>query len=174
MWEHTSPIPGVYVIGTMSMPTKKKPAGRKTRKIQVSLPETLVRALDKEVRRSGRQTSRATLMKEMIGLGVVRRMASEADDPASRADAMRSLLKEAGPLVAEAVRHEEAGDRAMASRLYLAAAAREIEAISYMPSGDESGIKSALIMAVLHMKKGTGYRRLPEVQVSTPSPTSVQ
>lgn len=157
------------------MPIKKKASAKqKTRKLQVSLPEALIRALDKEVRRSGQQKSRAALMKEMIGLGVVRRMMSDADDPASRKDAMDALLREAGPLVADAIRHESSGNRAAASRLYLAAASREIEAISYMSPDDEVSIKSALIMAVLHMKKGTGYRRLPEVQVSSASPTSVQ
>lgn len=156
------------------MPIKKKPAKRKTRKIQVSLPETLVRALDKEVRRSGSHVSRAALIKEMIGLGVVRRMMSDADDPGSRKDAMEALLREAGPLAADAAAHEATGNRGAALRLFLAAAAREIEAISYMSPDDEFSIKSALIMAVLHMKKGTGYRHLPEVHVSSSASTPVQ
>lgn len=159
------------------MPTKKPAKKRKIRKIQVSLPETLVKALDKEVRRAsrpGKPGSRAALMKEILGLGVVRRMMSDSEDVGSRNDARDSLLREAGPLVAEALANEASGNRAAASRLYLAAASREIEAISYMSPDDEVSIKSALIMAVLHMKKGTGYRHLPEVQVSASASTPVQ
>lgn len=159
------------------MPVKKSAKKRKTRKIQLSVPEALVRALDKEVRRSrtsGKTASRSALMKEILGLGVVRRMMSDVEDAASRADARDSLLRESAPLVQEAAAHEASGNRAAASRLYLAAAAREIEAISYMGMDDEASIKSALIMAVLHMKKGTGYMRLPEVHVGSASSSSVQ
>lgn len=159
------------------MPIKKPAKKRKTRKIQLSLPETLVRALDKEVRRSsssGKPASRSSLMKEILGRGVVRMMLSDVEDAPSRADVRDSLLMESAPLVKEAAAHAAEGNRAAASRLYLAAAAREVEAISYMDMDDEASIKSALIMAVLHMKKGTGYGRLPEVGPSSSASSPVQ
>lgn len=158
------------------MPSKK-PAKRKTQKVQLTLPESLVRALDKEVRRSrmsGKESSRGALMKELIGLGVVRRMMADAMDVGSMTDARDALLREAGPLARDAAVHEAAGSKDAASRLYLAAAARELEAISFMASDDESGIKSALIMVVHHVKRGTGYRHLPDVTVASPASDSVQ
>jgi hypothetical protein len=162
------------------MPTKKvvkKAAKRKVRKVQVVLPESLVRALDREVRRSrqsGKESSRASLMKELLGLGVIRRTAADPMDAASMADARDALLGEAVPLAREAALHEASGGRPTAARLYLAAAARELEAISFMSPDDEAGIKSALIMAVHHAKKGTGYRHLPDVTVTAHVAETVQ
>jgi hypothetical protein len=153
------------------MPTKKTPR-RRNRKIQIELPESLVRSIDKEVRRSrlsGRSASRAGLMRELLGLGVVRRMAADSEDEASRTDVRDTLLKEAAALAKEAAAHEASGSRKAASRLLLAAASREVEAICYMASEDEVGVKSALILAIHYMKKGTGYRRLPEYQESVRS-----
>ena len=162
------------------MPTKKpakKPVKRRTQKVQIVLPESLVKALDREVRRarqSGVESSRAALMKELLGLGVVRRMMVDAVDPGSLADARDSLLREAGPLAKDAALHEASGSRGISSRLYLTAAARELEAISYMATDDETGIKSALIMVIHHLKRGTGYRHLPEVTVASLPTDAVQ
>ncbi len=113
-------------------------------------------------------------MKELLGLGVVRRMMADALDVGSMTDARDSLLREAGPLAKDAAIHDAAGNREAAARLYLAAAARELEAISFMSSDDESGIKSALIMVVHHVKRGTGYRHLPDVTVASSAASSVQ
>ncbi len=151
------------------MPIKKsakKSQKRRTRKVQIVLPESLVKALDREVRRaraSGTETSRAAVMKELLGLGVVRRTMFDSVDPGSLAEARDSLLREAAPLAREA---QASDSKAQASRLYLTAAARELEAISCMSQDDESGIKSALIMVVHHLKRGTGYRHLPDVTVA--------
>ncbi len=154
------------------MPVKKRPAKQKLRKVQVELPQALVTALDGEVHRArsdGGKSSRGEIIREMVGVGVVRRMAEGFGDKASRKDAMESLLKEAAPLAVEAAKMEAAGRRREAARLFLAAASREIEAISFMPPDDESGMKSAIIMALHHLKRGTGYSRLPDVQVRLPS-----
>jgi len=113
-------------------------------------------------------------MRELLGLGVVRRMAADSEDAASRADVREALLKEAAALSKEAVAHEASGSRKAASRLFLAAASREIEAICYMAPEDEAGVKSALILAIHYTKKGTGYKRLPEFQSSVPNPDLVQ
>ncbi len=162
------------------MPTKKttkKAVSRRTKKVQITLPDSLVKAIDREVRRSrhsGIEISRTGLMKELLGLGVMRRMMADSVDAASRTEARDSLLREAVPLAKDAAVHHSSGNREAASRLYLAAAARELEAISYMSSDDESGIKSALIMVVHHVKRGTGYRHLPDVIVSGPVTDSVQ
>jgi hypothetical protein len=162
------------------MPSKKptkRPTKKRTVKVQITLPESLVRVLDKEVRRSrqsGVEASRISLMKELLGLGVVRRMMADATDIGSMSDARDSLLREAGPLAKDAALHEASGGRETASRLYLAAAARELEAISYMSPDDESGIKSALIMVIHHLKRGTGYRHLPEVTVASLPTDAVQ
>jgi len=154
------------------MPTKKsqkKSQKRRTRKVQIMLPENLVKDLDREVRRmrsSGKEVSRAALMKEILGLGMVRRMILDSADPAGLADARDGLLSEAAPLAREAQAAEASGSRSQASRLYLTAAARELEAISCMSPSDESAIKSALIMVIHHLKRGTGYRHLPDVTVA--------
>lgn len=155
----------------------KKPAKRRTQKIQILLPESLVKAIDREVRRtrqSGVESSRSALMKEILGLGIVRRMAADVVDPGSLADARDGLLREAVPLAKDAAIHEASGSRGTASRLYLTAAARELEAISYMPPDDETSIKSALIMVIHHLKRGTGYRHLPEVTVASLPSDAVQ
>lgn len=157
------------------MPKKKTRPRKKARKVQVTLPESLIRALDMEVKAMasrGRSVSRSSLMKEMLGLSVVRRMASEVSDPASMADVRESLLKEAGPLAQEAGAQEASGSRTVAARLWLVAAAREIEAMAY--TSDETAIKSAIVLAVMHLKRGTGYRHLPEVHVAASVPGSVQ
>lgn len=170
---HTAPIPRGPEDPTGKMPTKKTPVKktqkRRKRKIQIELPESLVRSIDREVRRSaasGQSTSRAALMRELLGLGVVRRSAADSEDAASRSDVREALLKEAAALAREAAAHEASGSRRAASRLYLAASSREIEAISYMAQEDETSLKSALILAIHYMKKGTGYSRLPEYHAS--------
>ncbi len=113
-------------------------------------------------------------MRELLGLGVVRRMAADSEDAASRADVREALLKEAAALAKEATAHDASGSRKAAARLYLAAASREIEAICYMAPEDEAGIKSALILALHYTKRGTGYSRLPEYHASVPSSGLVQ
>ncbi len=161
----------------MTKKPAKKLVKRRMKKVQLALPEALVKAIDREVRRirrSGIGASRAGVMKDILGLGMARREATESTGAAGLAEVRDGLLREAGPLAKDAALHEASGSRALSSRLYLTAAARELEAISFMSPDDESGIKSALIMVIHHLKRGTGYRHLPEIIVASLPSDAVQ
>lgn len=130
----------------------KKPG--RGRKIQVRLPEKEVARLDRESRTSGK--GRSEIVREAL-----------AARTASARHGHDALVAEAARLRAEAERHEEAGRRGAAASKFLLAAAREIEAASLLSPDsfreDEPKLRSSMLLAIQMIKKGTGYRQLPEV-----------
>lgn len=148
----------------MSGKTKKLP--RKPKKVCAVLSAELVDFLDKQALEE--KKSRAALLKELIEISIARRRVDRSP-PVDSTGLHSLLLQEAAKIKSIAEDREASGDREGASSAYLCAAAREMEAASFLLLDDDMRMKSSILLTVQLIKKGTGYRHLPDIPVSPPS-----
>lgn len=174
MYRPVRPSPIRNVIRTMSKARKKK-----SRKVTVSLPDDVVRSVDAEVERlrsEGRLPvgGRSTFIRDVLFLGLARLGWAGQKEPESRLSAREALLRDAGILKLRGKSHQALGEPEAASSAYLAAAARELEALAVLGGASEATIKTHLIEIVYLIKLGTGYRHLPDVPAERVETTPVQ
>lgn len=73
------------------------------------------------------------------------------------------LIREGVKMKDKALAFIKRKDQSTASSLFLMAASKELEALSVVSDRSEHMMKSTLIQVVQLLKRGTGYRKLPEV-----------
>jgi hypothetical protein len=74
-----------------------------------------------------------------------------------------SLLRKSRSLKKDGVEAKYSGSKRRSRKLFLAAASKELEALSILDEPSESILRSTIIEVLLLLKEATGYRRLPEV-----------
>jgi len=108
--------------------------------------------------RSNIKVSRSELVREILTCFVT------ANEPRSNKERTYEIIIE------ESMEYERGGIEAMAQgsherakKMFLLAAAREMEALAIAERPDESVIRSALIHTVILLKDGTEYSHLPDI-----------
>jgi hypothetical protein len=150
----------------MSGKIKKPP--KKPKKVYTILSAELADFLDEQA--SVEKKSRTALLRDLIEISLTRR-SIDRFPPIDPTELHSLLLQEAAKIKSVAESREASGNREGASSAYLCAAAREMEAASLLSLNDDVRIKSSLLLTIYLIKKGTGYRHLPETPVS---PRSVE
>lgn len=129
-------------------------------KVQVSvlLPKEIIRCLDQEVKKA-KKPSRAAALAEVARKFFRGKFGGKA---AVRA-AYDELLDEAQRLKVRGSAHMGVGDIVRGRQCFLAAASKELEALSMLNEPNEESIRTAVIEVVALVKAGTGYKHLPSV-----------
>jgi hypothetical protein len=151
-----------------SAKAKKRISKPRIRKILITLPEHLVQDLQKEIKRLSRtkdgvRYNRNAYIRDIIYLNLLKNPYVVSKHKLTRLDARKALLHAANSTKTIAKESLLEGNSEVASALFLAAAAKELEALSVLRNPDESTIRSTIIEVLVCLKAGTGYNHLPEV-----------
>lgn len=109
------------------------------------------------------RVSRASVCKDIIDAAINRNY----ENKEQQIQIHNRLLKLAVSLQERGNFFLKKNDHKTSASLFLMAAAKEIEALAILGDRDESLIKGTLIKAIQLLKKGTGYRSLPNVPVDS-------
>lgn len=131
------------------------------KKISVTLSERVLEWVDQEVQDTGRP--RSEVLEDLANAAMARREILEVRDPRRRVKVRDALLSQSEPLKELAAAYADLGERAAADAAYLLAAAKELEALAVLRDPSEETVRDKLIDVIALIKKGTGYKHLPDV-----------
>lgn len=131
------------------------------KKVSVTLSERVLEWVDREVLDTGRP--RSEVLEDLASAAMARREILEVRDPRRRVKVRDALLSQSEPLKELAAAYADLGELAAADAAYLLAAAKELEALAVLRDPSEETVRDKLIDVVTLIKKGTGYKHLPDV-----------
>ena len=124
-----------------------------------------MKLVDREVARKKRSTGKAS-RSEFLAELVRRYFLGQHGGAAELRRAHGEIRGFAARLKAHGDDIQERGDPQEARRAFLLAAAKELEALALVAVPDEKDMIGDLMEIISLLKKGTGYRHLPEVSVN--------
>lgn len=135
---------------------------KKSERITVLVPRELSRMITKAAATARKtkdlKVSRSGLVREIITYYFDSMAQSEKDEPRSYED----LTKQSAELERGALEATTQHSHNRARKMFLLAAARELEALALLERPNEENIKTTVIRAVMLLKDGSGYNHLPD------------
>jgi metal-responsive CopG/Arc/MetJ family transcriptional regulator len=134
---------------------------RKSERITVLIPKELSRTITKALASARKARENVSVSRSDL----VREILTYYFESMSQPDELRSyedLAKQSIELENGAIEATTQHSHGRARKMFLLAAAREIEALALLDRPNENNIKTTVIRAVMLLKDGSGYNHLPD------------